>query len=115
MTALDRLLQAWRIAKARRFLTSGMRVLDIGSGDGALFKRVKGLDPGSVGIDPTLSHPVSTNSYKLVPGIFPKDMPPTNGLFDAITMLAVLEHVPDHSHIEFAAACRSYLKPKGKV
>jgi len=115
MTALDRLLQAWRIAKAGRFLAPGMRVLDVGSGDGALFKRVKGLDAGSVGIDPTLRQPVFTRSFQLVPGIFPKDMPAAMGLFDAITMLAVLEHVPDQAHAELAVACRDYLKLGGRI
>ena len=54
MTAVDRLLQQWRIRKAKRFLDPGMRVLDIGCGEGTLLEQIPGLAAGSLGIDPTL-------------------------------------------------------------
>jgi cyclopropane fatty-acyl-phospholipid synthase-like methyltransferase len=40
MTKLDLFIQSQRINMAKRFLWSGARVLDLGCGEGALFKLV---------------------------------------------------------------------------
>jgi 2-polyprenyl-3-methyl-5-hydroxy-6-metoxy-1,4-benzoquinol methylase len=114
MTAVDKLLQNWRIAKARPFLDRGARVLDIGSNDGALFRHVDFLGPGCLGIDPTLKGDVTANGFRLIGGRFPEDMPAVEP-FDTITMLAVLEHFPTAAHTALAEGCRRFLKAKGKI
>jgi len=114
MTWLDHFLQRRRIAQARSFLAPGARVLDIGSADGALFQAVDFLGAGCVGIDPTLRQAVDGGKYKLLPGLFPQDMPAVEP-FDAVTMLAVLEHFPTAAHAPLAEGCRRFLKPGGRV
>jgi SAM-dependent methyltransferase len=116
MKAVDRLLQRWRISKARAYVTPGARVLDIGCADGELFRRLAGVSEG-VGIDPDLP---STSSASAIPcatllkGLFPQalldDRP-----FDVITLLAVLEHVPPDAQKTLALECARYLKPGGHL
>lgn len=110
MKQTDLILQRWRIRKVMPFLKNGARVLDIGSADGALFQQVPNLSPGCLGIDPSLSKPVETDRYKLLPGFFPRDMPQV-APFDAITMLAVLEHFPENELGGIAEGCARYLLP----
>lgn len=109
MKPFDRLLQRWRIAKVRPYLKTGARVLDIGCADGALFRIVPGLGE-SVGIDPTLTAPATVGAARLQKGNFPADLPDA-APFDAITMLAVLEHIPRHEQAALAQHCRDALAP----
>jgi SAM-dependent methyltransferase len=114
MTGLDRLLQRWRISKARPFIRAGSRVLDIGCADGELFRRVGGIAEG-VGIDPDLPNPVpKAPKTVFARGLFPKALPDKQP-FDVITMLAVLEHVPVEKQWILAADCARYLKPGGRL
>lgn len=105
--ALDRMLQLWRIRKVRPFLHPGMRVLDIGCADGILRDTTSGL-VGYVGIDP------EANGVDLIRGVFP-DALPEQEPFDAIVLLAVVEHVPAEGLRVFTNAVRSRLKPAGLV
>jgi 2-polyprenyl-3-methyl-5-hydroxy-6-metoxy-1,4-benzoquinol methylase len=114
MTWLDHFLQRQRIAQIRPFLPPGARVLDIGSADGALFQTLDFLGAGCLGIDPTLRQAVDGGKFKLMAGSFPQDMPAVPP-FDAITMLAVLEHFPVAARAALAEGCRQFLKPGGKV
>jgi len=112
MKASDRALQRWRIAKARRYIEPGFRVLDIGCADGALFELLGGGFAQGVGIDSDIPAPRSFPTYQLVPGTFP-DALPAGKPFDVITLLAVLEHVPVAQQPKFAEACWTHLKPGG--
>lgn len=111
MKALDRFIQGWRIAKVRPYLPSGSRVLDIGCADGALCRHVRGLGE-YVGIDPALETPCDTPPIRLIRGTFPEALPDSSP-FDAITMLAVLEHFPTDQYERLARACSACLKPGG--
>jgi len=115
MTIVDKLLQRWRIAKAKPFLRPGMRVLDVGCGQGELLSRVSELAPHSLGIEPALGMPVTGDRFRVVHGFFPQDIPEDSGIFDAITMLAVLEHFPDSAYEELGPACGRLLKPGGLI
>jgi 2-polyprenyl-3-methyl-5-hydroxy-6-metoxy-1,4-benzoquinol methylase len=116
MTATDRLLQNWRIRKARPFIRPGDRVLDLGSADGVLFERLGDCGPGSVGIDPVLAQSTTTRQgFRLVRGYFPQDLPADAGPFDAIAMLAVLEHFPPAQYGPLAEGCAKFLKPGGRL
>ncbi|MCG9880016.1 MAG: class I SAM-dependent methyltransferase [Bacteroidia bacterium] len=114
MKALDRYLQNARIKQAKRFINKNDSVLDIGSVDGVMFEKWKGYISKGIGIDPTLEKKVSTDFYELYPGYFPEACP--EGMqFNAITLLAVLEHIPSDLQKSFAQACYDYLLPKGRL
>jgi 2-polyprenyl-3-methyl-5-hydroxy-6-metoxy-1,4-benzoquinol methylase len=112
MTKLDLFIQSQRIDMARRFLRPGSRVLDLGCGDGALFKQVP--EVWGIGIDPTLSAPIELPNAKLLPGRFPEDTA-AESEFDFVTMLASLEHLPRGVRSHLGTDCYRALKPKGKV
>ena len=114
MKALDRILQRWRIAKACAVIPAGARVLDIGCGDGALFRQCSAKIRAGIGIDPTLANPRQWDRFQLVAGRFPDDLPAVEP-FDVITMLAVLEHVPTAHQSAFATNCARLLKSGGLV
>lgn len=116
MTSVDRLLQDWRIRKARPHICAGDRVLDLGSADGILFERLGDCGPGSLGIDPILpATKKSRQGFALVRGYFPQDVPADAGPFDAIVMLAVLEHFPADQYAPLSAGCARLLKPGGRL
>jgi hypothetical protein len=116
MKFTDRALQAWRIAKVRKFIPHGAKILDIGSEDGALFRRLGPMvGAGSMGVDPTLKETLIVNGFALEPGFFPMAMPPSVGQFDVVTMLAVLEHIPESEYDTLREGCRKYLRPGGKL
>jgi SAM-dependent methyltransferase len=112
---LDRLLQDWRIGKAVRWVPLGARVLDVGCHDGALFRHLGPALREGIGLDPALVGPISGDRYELRPGAFPDDAPDEPGSFDAITMLAVLEHVPPSEQPALAAAVERLLTPGGRL
>ncbi|HTI68844.1 MAG TPA: class I SAM-dependent methyltransferase [Candidatus Limnocylindria bacterium] len=116
MTALDRFIQNYRIDKARPFIAKGARVLDLGSADGVLFARHGQCGPGSMGIDPVLpSNTQTAQGFTLVRGYFPGDLPANAGPFDAIVMLAVLEHFPDDQTTALADGIAKFLRPGGRL
>ena len=111
MTWLDRFLQKWRIRVARRELPPGARVLDIGTHDGTLFclTRARG-----VGIDPELAAVTPISGVTLVKGSFPEDLSSLpDGSFDAVTALAVIEHVPESELPIWAEAIARLVVPGG--
>lgn len=114
MKPADRLLQRWRIAKARPYIAQGARVLDIGCADGMLFEQMKLCIGEGIGIDPALQHPISKGNYRLVPGRFPEDLPDDTP-FDTITMLAVVEHLPTECLTQLAQDCAQFLNPGGHL
>jgi len=113
MKPLDRLLQRWRIAVAAPWVRSGSRVLDIGSADGALFDQLRRRGATGIGIDPNSSLIPRADGVRLIRGLFPADAP--DGPFDAITMLAVLEHLPAASHAAVVGATARLLRDGGRL
>jgi SAM-dependent methyltransferase len=112
MKPFDRALQRWRIAKATPYVEPGARVLDVGSADGAMFRRLERTIGEGVGIDSGLERDVSGPNWRLVKGWFPDDLPSLEP-FDVITMLAVLEHIPPDEQPELARNCARLLRPGG--
>lgn len=114
MKALDRVLQRWRIRKAIAYIAPGVAVLDIGCADGELF-RILSNHGDSVGIDPDPKNPFpSLPRVRFYTGYFPEALL-AGSAFDAITMLAVLEHVPADRLQALAGNCAAFLKPGGRL
>lgn len=112
MKITDRILQRWRIARARPFIPHAARVLDIGSSDGELFQRLGSWISDGIGIDPELKRDTHIHGVPLIASFFPEDMPDVEP-FDAITMLAVLEHFPSSEYAKLSRSCARFLKPGG--
>lgn len=109
----DVILQRWRIRMAARYLPKGAHVLDIGCGDGALFGVLKDRIASGVGVDGDLV-PEDYGDFRFIRGRAPDDLP-AGETFDAITMLAFLEHIPEDAQRNLAEGCRGLLKPNGRV
>ncbi len=114
MKAIDRLLQRWRIDKAVPYVPQGARVLDIGCGDGRLFRTLDSRIRDGIGIEPLLAGPRHAGRWRLLPGRFPERVPPGEK-FDAITFIAVLEHFPAELLEECGRICHDLLRPEGVV
>ena len=67
-----------------------------------------------IGIDPFLDNIIKTDRYILLPGYFP-DALKKEEKFDAITMLAVIEHIPKKKLSELANIITKYLHQAGKL
>jgi SAM-dependent methyltransferase len=114
MKPFDRFIQKRRIDQMAPYIKPGMRVLDIGSADGKLFRRFEGKIGDGVGIDPGLERVVEGDGWALHPGWFPEDLPDSDP-FDVIAMLAVLEHIPPDEQGQVARDCARLLKPGGHL
>jgi 2-polyprenyl-3-methyl-5-hydroxy-6-metoxy-1,4-benzoquinol methylase len=91
------------------------KVLDVGCDDGQL---VRSLGPSlreGLGIDANLVGELTGDRYRLVPGYFPKDVPPDAGDFDVVSMLALFEHIPTEEQPAVVEACYELLVPGGWV
>ena len=100
--------------KALPFVPEGARVLDIGCSEGELFELLGSSARDGVGLDPDLPAPVVRPGYRLYPGSFPGDLPEP-GPYDAIVMLAVLEHIPAEAQDALAEGCSAALRPGGRL
>ncbi len=114
MKRIDRILQKARIRQAAKFIRQGDSVLDIGSSDGVMFDELRGVISEGTGIDPLIKAVTKKDNYILLPGYFPEAVP-DNRTYDAITLLAVLEHIPSDKQMDFAIACWKHLNPSGRV
>ena len=111
---IDRILERLRFAKAKSCIPKGTRLLDIGTGDGAFLRFINGHVRSALGIDPLITTPFASEKYTLLPGTFPHDFE-ADTLFDVITMLAVVEHIPHSQLHKIANACYNVLTPSGRI
>lgn len=113
LTPADRILQRWRIRKALPWIPVGSRVLDVGCADGALVRLAGSRIASAVGIDPTATASTEGRFEGRV-GTFP-DAVRRDETFDAVVMLAVVEHVPAGELSTWASACTRLLRPDGRL
>jgi SAM-dependent methyltransferase len=114
MNSVDRWLQRKRIAQALRWTPSGGNVLDIGCADGALFRQASSLIKSGIGVDTDEPSSWPDGPYEFRHGTFP-DVLTDSEAFDAVTMLAVVEHVPSDTRMTWAAAVPRLLKEGGRL
>lgn len=112
MKAVDRFLQSWRERKVRAWLMPAARVLDVGCHQGEFLERLGGTIQASVGLDP-LAKPRHAPGFELLAQPFaePLAFPPAR--FDAIVLLATLEHIRDK--VPLAREARRLLAPGGRL
>jgi hypothetical protein len=111
---VDRLLQQWRIRMALPWIPDDARLLDVGCFDDSLFRAVGRRLRLGIGLDPLLGATLDGDRYRLMPSRFP-DGPVEVGPFDAITLLAVLEHAPEAALEQWARRCWALLVDGGVV
>ena len=114
MKAVDYILQNWRIRKAVRYLKADVRLIDVGAHQGEFFQKLGERLQRGFGIEPLLKVPIETEKFSIKPGFFPSVRPEEKD-WDAITMLAVLEHIPRSGHADLTAACLDLLEVGGRV
>jgi len=115
MKYFDVCLQKLRIRKVKPWIQPDAVVLDVGCFDGAMFREIGPKISFGFGMDPSLEKSVITDRYELFPGEFPANLPSNRGPFDAITAMAVFEHIPSEKQRDFIEGCRRHLKTGGKV
>lgn len=98
---------------AAPWIPPGARVLDVGTADGALFASLRERVRGGVGIDPEGVDANPRDGVRLIRGAFPQDAPREQ--FDAVTMLAVLEHFPEDVIDAVARGVAALLPPGGRL
>ena len=114
MKFLDRFLQDWRMSKALAHVPPDARLIDVGAHQGELFEKLGQKLRTGFGIEPLLASPLQRASYVVKPGFFP-EVRPADSDWNAITLLAVLEHVPRGQQAALAQACHDLLAPGGRV
>lgn len=88
-------------------------MLDVGCADGALFERFGGRISGGIGIDPDATPATPRANVRIMRGWFPADVPDER--FDVITMLAVVEHLPESAYADTGTAVARHLRPGGRL
>jgi SAM-dependent methyltransferase len=112
MRFLDRVLQSWRARMARRWIPQGACVLDIGCHQGEFLASLDDRIGPSIGYDP-LAVAEGGRNYRLIRDVFRAPAPFPDDSFDAIIMLATLEHIPDKEPL--AGECFRLLRPGGRA
>ena len=112
MRFLDRVLQHWRAWVARSWISDGASVLDVGCHQGEFLAGLGDRIGPSVGLDP-LANPVSTSRYRLFAEGFQEPAPFPDASFDAVVLLATLEHIRDKAPL--GRECWRLLRPGGRI
>ena len=97
---------------AAPWIPDGSRVLDIGCHEGEFLDYLGSRIIHSVGIDP-LAPETATENYRLIASTYDDYTEFQSNSFDAVVMLATLEHI--RSVDEIALECVRILKPNGRV
>jgi len=95
------------------FIPAAGRLLDVGCADGRLLARAQSRSSGAVsgiGLDTDESLPWIATGFERIIGPFPMNVMEI-GKFDAVTMLAVVEHVRESELPNWGATVYDLLKP----
>lgn len=112
MRFLDRALQNWRARIASSWIPDGAVILDIGCHQGEFLRRLGSRIGPSVGLDP-LADAETMGCHRLLSEPFQEPTPLRDATFDAIVLLATLEHIRDKAPL--VRECARLLRPSGRV
>jgi len=114
MNGIDRWLQRRRITQALRWVPPGASVLDVGCADGSLFRQARSVIKSGIGVDTDQPSEWPSGPYEFRLGEFPEAVD-ASGPYDAVAMLAVIEHVTSGVRKNWAAVVPKLLKPGGRL
>lgn len=112
MRFLDHTLQRWRGRMARPWIPEGASILDIGCHRGEFLAALGPRIGPSVGVDPLAEGAAQPRHRFLTEGFRPR-MPLDDEAFDAVVLLATLEHIRDKGPL--AHECHRLLRPGGRA
>lgn len=114
MKPLDRLLRSWRCGQAAAHVPRGACLLDIGCGDGWFLERLarRGAISEAVGVDSDPPPKARKGTIRFLQGTMP-DLQIAPQSFDAITLIAVVEHFPESKLLPSIHSCYQWLRPGG--
>lgn len=92
MRSLDYIIQGWRYRKVEPYIPYGCKILDIGGGDGSFLLRIQDRIDEGVCIDPLIEEKKEGKLISIKSRVSDK-LPFPDYFFDAVTMLAVYEHL----------------------
>jgi SAM-dependent methyltransferase len=120
MRLLDRVLQQWRFRRARPWVPAGAHVLDIGCHQGEFLTSLADRIGFGVGFDPLAVAAPSISRvaphrrpFRLVAEAFPVPSGFADESFDAVVLLATLEHILDKDRLP--RELFRLLRPDGRV
>lgn len=109
----DYLIQLWRMRVAAHWIPRGGSVLDIGCHQGEFLSWLGENIAPSVGFDPLYREDLHPKKHRFFAQNFPEGASLEPNSFDAITLLATLEHIHDKASI--AGESARLLRPGGRV
>lgn len=114
MKWLDRELQRQRVVKVLKHVPKSSRVLDVGCANGRLFLLGRSRINYGIGLDIDDSLPWLASEFQRIIGVFPSALLEKQ-TFDIITLVAVLEHLPEETLLKWAHESSSRLVEGGLV
>jgi 2-polyprenyl-3-methyl-5-hydroxy-6-metoxy-1,4-benzoquinol methylase len=114
MKYLDRFIQRARFKKALKHLPKGASVLDIGSGEGDFLEYCGDHISIGFGIDKNILNNRAGERYKIIQGAIPDALKSVSS-FEVVTMLAVLEHIPEDDLEQVVTLIQQILTPGGRL
>jgi SAM-dependent methyltransferase len=90
------------------------KVLDVGCADGALFRQAPSVVKSGIGVDTDQPSEWPSGSYEFRRGEFPTAIGASES-FDAVVMLAVIEHVSSDLRKNWAAIVPNLLRSGGRL
>lgn len=116
MKTLDKFIQKYRILVVLKHIENNSTILDVGAYHGELFRTLGDKLREGVGVEPLLEEKIVSDHFVIYPDEFPfKADTVKSQRYDYITMLAVLEHLPENLYNSLANDFYKLLKPGGRV